>query len=111
MRLSGESDAIPRIFVKSGEKWGLRGVRQHNLLWLGSATAARANSREEGSRSPARSRPLADRLTQLPLELGMQRFATRPVEPQQQLGTQTGPLNRHRIGSYSGAGLRLACRP
>ena len=56
---------------------------------------------------PGRRQPLAivqpaapDGRAQAALQLGAQRLAAVPVEPQQQLRTQTGPLNRHDIGPY-----------
>src|ERR1700683_967311 len=48
-----------------------------------------------------------DRLAQTRLQLGAQRQAGRTVEPDQQLRTQTGPLNRHEIGPYQCAGWLL----
>src|SRR5581483_10700613 len=48
------------------------------------------------------------RLAQARLQLGAQRLTGRTVEPHQQLRTQTGPLNRHEIGPYQGAGWILA---
>ena len=50
-----------------------------------------------------------DRLAQARLQLGAQRLAGRTVEPDQQPRAQTGPLNRHEIGPYQGAGWVLPC--
>lgn len=42
----------------------------------------------------------ADRVPQLPFQLDTQLLTAAPVDGQQQLGRQTGPLHRHEIGSY-----------
>jgi hypothetical protein len=44
----------------------------------------------------------ADGITQSALELRMQRPRSGAVQPQQELRTQTGPLNGHEIGPYRG---------
>src|SRR5262249_19748167 len=50
-----------------------------------------------------------DRPAQPSLDRGAERLRALPVEPQQQLGAQTGPLDRHGTGPYYWTASGVAC--
>src|SRR5262245_58826546 len=92
-------------------------VRRQEALGLELAVALldeAARDAELPGELPRRRQPLAGReasapdpVAKLPLELDAERLGPRPVEPHQQLRTQTGPLDRHGIGSYAYTGSLL----
>jgi len=71
------------------------------LLHDATGQAELARERPRRRQPFAAAQPAApDRVPQARLQLRAQRLGGRPVEPQQQLRTQTGPLYCHEIGPY-----------